>query len=357
MKHFFITIAFTLIFFSTSSHSVLMRGWNSSNYPGLFDPNFESRVDLLPASSRSTTNIWSGYYWPHRFGGIAFRWRDARSFESPRYNSKPFNYKTYSENVIYQMSESQLDRLSPAEKFDIVKLRFDYPTVQRELDKTNSTDPKWFGICEGWTAASLIFQEPKSIRVRVNESLVVPFSSSDIKALLSYGESQFNPGVKAAIGRRCNSSNPEADECWDTNPGAFHLILANNLGRLKKSFAMDVSQGAEVWNQPVVSFTSQISTKRGISPRAAAGTAFELYATTKVWYAQEITPQRSRFGNPYLASKSFRYTLELNENREIIGGEWISGDRPDFLWLPKDPEFNRYDYYSFVGKLYEWSTN
>ena len=37
------------------------------------------------------------------------------------------------------------------------------------------------------------------------------------------------------------------------------------------------------------------------------------------------------------SSRVYDYKLELNSKGEIIGGDWISEGRPDFIWLQKAP--------------------
>ena len=324
-----------------------------SNYPGLFDPSFETDIDRLASYGQVSTNVWSGYYWPHKFGGIAMRWMQVRDLSHPPMSTNPHYYSTYTENDVYNMSRQQLLSLSPAEKYDIYMGRFDFPTVAKERQRTNPSNPLWFGICEGWTASSLNYQEPDAFDLRLVNGITLPFAASDIKALLAYGESQFNPGVRSAIGRRCNSGI--GDECWDTNPGSFHIILGNYIGRKQQSFAMDVERDAEVWNQPVYAYETNLRRSSSINRNAAPGTVEEMIATTKVWYIQESAPQYFKLQKPVMKSKVFEYSLELNRDRRIIGGEWISFERPDFLWLPKASSTDMHGYYSEVKRLYTWS--
>ena len=61
-------------------------------------------------------------------------------------------------------------------------------------------------------------------------------------------------------------------ECEDTNPGAFHVVLTNFIGRLNRSFIIDKTRDLEVWNQPVYSYESKIlketdGVSRGAHPK------------------------------------------------------------------------------------------
>ena len=40
-----------------------------------------------------------------------------------------------------------------------------------------------------------------------------------------------------------------------------------------------------------------------------------------------------------LTTKTYKYRLELDKDGKIIGGAWISVDRPDFIWKKNDPGF------------------
>ena len=52
-----------------------------------------------------------------------------------------------------------------------------------------------------------------------------------------------------------------------------------------------------------------------------------------------VSPRVETSAGNVLQSKSFIYDLELDENFAIIGGEWFSKERPDFLWsFPKDSQ-------------------
>ncbi len=51
-----------------------------------------------------------------------------------------------------------------------------------------------------------------------------------------------------------------------------------------------------------------------------------------------------------LANESYRYYLELDSNQKIIGGKWVSSERPDFLWRQEPPTFT--GYFAGVAELF-----
>ena len=57
----------------------------------------------------------------------------------------------------------------------------------------------------------------------------------------------------------------------------------------------------------------------------------------EVVYLIETQPQRLSYDNAAMDAKSkvqYVYDLELDENGNIIGGEWYTNKHPDFLWTP-----------------------
>ena len=54
-----------------------------------------------------------------------------------------------------------------------------------------------------------------------------------------------------------------------------------------------------------------------------------------------------------MAKKVYRYVLELDSEDNIIGGEWVSFDRPDFLWKQAKPEFQ--GFFAPLEKIYQAS--
>jgi hypothetical protein len=141
---------------------------------------------------------------------------------------------------------------------------------------------------------------------------------------------------------RCNvkledlfSGRANMDDCKGVNPGAFHIVLANQIGLRKESFMADVTRDFEVWNHPISGFKSVIRSKADIGPTAAPGTVKEVFVNTQMSYSVELMPQWKPFAGleaTFTRTRTYEYTLEIDANGDIIGGEWLGTDRPDFLW-------------------------
>jgi Transglutaminase elicitor len=332
------------------------EAWNPINNPLRLESSYKRTLSQLPKSGQLSIKPWSDSYWPSKQGGIAVRWNSGAG-------ESGFNYRPKSLAELRNMNQQEISRLSPAEKYDIVNGRYDYPTVAAERARTSPSAMDWEGICHGWAPAAYHFSEPKPTVILGANGISVPFGSSDVKALLSLYQGNLANAPSKMLGARCNldlSSNPSArnnPECRDTNAGSFHVVLTNQIGLMRQSFLADVTRDAEVWNQPIHRFSSEIVGYQGPSAGAAAGTVKEAIVQTVMEYTVEINPSyNATNGTPRHqdARKTYQYRLELNQADEIIGGEWISAERPDFLWTQEKASFS--GYWTKLGEIYSISS-
>src|SRR5690606_6765188 len=113
------------------------------------------------------------------------------------------------------------------------------------------------------------------------------------------------------------------------------------------------------WNQPVTSYESSIVSEELVDPlHREYGVARRLRMQTKFTYGEELkfwTPEAEAAGAKNFVSKkpvtgtihqefrhkNYEYILELDENGNVIGGEWVTQTRPDFIWMiTRDRSFN-----------------
>ena len=188
-------------------------------------------------------------------------------------------------------------------------------------------------------------QPGRVARVTLRDGRAMEFSSGDMQALISRSYSDFSTYQYVFIGGRCNEETPQLGQwnrpvdpaCRDVNPGTFHLVLGDYLARRQQSFVADVSNDEQVWNQPVTGYRVDYANLRpftgqdGSSSFRAPGTEQLVDVDAELFYTAEaepaVSPQR-----PAGDSIRVSYQLELDRNGYIIGGEWTSKDRPDFLW-------------------------
>ena len=176
--------------------------------------------------------------------------------------------------------------------------------------------------------------------------------------------------------------------CEDTNAGAFHVMAANQLGMMHEGFALDKTRDAEVWNQPAYAFDTKVVGTVPNGPRSAPGTSRTIQVETKLYYADD-TDYGWAFWYPTLTnlfsvetnfmaefdryqkllinegdqttaakypanvidSDTYQYTLELDAQDKILGGEWLTLERPDYLWIAEKTGFG--SGYEGLNRLYK----
>lgn len=342
----------TVLFFLCAALSLkaavavdVLEAWQGFSSPDILSSGFTHSYYSLPQEGSTDYNgprFWSADYWPSKVGGINHRW----------YSSRPAGFRTNSpkRNEVLRMNSNQLAALAPSEKYDILMGRYDYPLKKQVAASVSETAQDWEGICHGWVVAALHHSEPTPKYLTNSDGVVVPFGSSDIKALITYYYA-IDQGNAPTVGRRCNFgqwTGGETDCDQDLNAGAFHIIIANRIGLARQGLIMDVERLDQVWNQPVIAYSSKVTAEFTPGRDAARGTVREFRLTTQVWYVNEIENNWERVQGTALQkfdTKVLQYRIELNRNDEIIGGTWESKERPDFIWHKEKAQ--RFDGYFF----------
>lgn len=330
----------------SSERSSLDEAWERYDAPEILLSSLEKKFLNLPTSSHLDILPYADSYWPNERGGIAYRWKVEEIGEE---------IELYPLEDLVEFTREDFMELSPSEKYDILQAHYDYPLTQSELRRTVSSDPDWMGLCHGWAGAASNFSEPKSIVLKNPDGLRIPFGSADIKALLAYFQQKREiESKRRMLGLRCMedlSQRPEQANqppCKGVNPGSFHMVLANYIDRLKKPFIVDIDRELEVWNYVAYGFKSEVvSSKVPVYDSAALGTTQILHLKTSMLYHRDIEPQEQPLGDSDMGQKEaekYEYYLELNSEGEIIGGEWISQDRVDFMWQQGPPKLEGKDW-------------
>jgi hypothetical protein len=361
-----------------SQASKPQEAWDQANSPGIFEIETSRFKDLATEGEFTQKKLWTSTYWAYYEGGIARRWQIP--IDSKDTKDYVYEYPTKEKILAGQVDVS---KLSPAEKFDLLQGNYDFyfahkiwETAYKQKDSTGKI-PTWVGICNGWSQAAIYEEEPgEEVTLKNPDGVDVKFLRSDIKALLSQiYATGFTP--ERRIGERCEFEDHALKRdasgritfplCRDTNPGAMHLVLANYLGhkdkKKRQSFVMDVTRTSEVWNQPVHSFKVKKSKTRKFDPATdpaaqyrAPGTAELVEVETDLIYLVEMDPNSNPKEKEYLETMELKYTLELDAEGVVIGGEWISTEVPDFLWKTgKGGRPDGYFNYNKVSQILEAS--
>ncbi len=323
------------------SSPVWSASWDGYNNPGRFGDGYEYRFENLPLQGFVDPSRvpWSESYWPRNQGSINLRWNTP--------DPDGFYYRSPTREEALRMSGEELKALSPTEKYDLFRGRYDYPlrNLIARVD-SNPGAPDWAGICDGWSAAAIELREPKPV-IRANpDGILVPFGASDIKGLISYTAARQNLD-SVVIGRYCPIGLSFGfANCQDINPGAYHVILANELGLRHQAFPADIDPGKQAWNQPLIGYEFEVV---GSALAEDGVRAFQVRA--KLHYVDEL--ERSRWepvtGTPAWVSsvQESGYVLELDPAGRITGGYWLTKySHPDVFWKPRrtiryEGEFDR----------------
>jgi hypothetical protein len=234
------------------------EAWGSSDNPALFSTTLEYRLAELPRNGEATNIPWAGSYWPVYEDSINRKWEGASSKSPAAKYGEAFGVTGVEDAVSrYHGIDGQSSRTSCTTTSQC-NSQLGESCAIRPGQTTGRCIPTWWGICHAWAPVSILHPEPKKAVTWNN----VQFKVNDIKALMTLvydrTESRF-------VSLRCNLQH-SADEisfdkygrptgnsvaCKDTNPGTFHVLVANYLGKQGESFVYDRTFDVEVWNQPL----------------------------------------------------------------------------------------------------------
>lgn len=268
--------------------------------------------------------VWTGDYYPFSQGGLA-----------KRVNGQPSALEKFDQ------ATGNAGRAQRAEL-----------ALAQQLGGTS-----WAGHCNGLAAAGTMNEAPKHPVTRQG----VTFTAQDIKALLI---SIWQDGGKI-VGGRCNLAQLPVDAtgrvtdatCRGLNPAAFHIALANFLGKEGKPVIADIQADEPVWNYPVVRYEVLRKQQLGVQAanqlldRNGSTYVFDASATRFYWVS-------TRVGLATGATKTYEYLLEGNAAGEITGGEWLGSsrlDHPDFVWrhTRPNPKPEKHLDVAFIEALYQ----
>jgi hypothetical protein len=163
------------------------------------------------------------------------------------------------------------------------------------------------------------------------------------------------------IGSRCKVSRPTKNQygriinpvCWDNNPATYYLALTNQIGRHKRSFVMDTTYDAQVWNFSIGGYTSVYFNPQSLRPTYQLSSAIipiEKFTLDKfkefrsknakyivgiamdVDYVAAMNPSHKVLKETKFKTYRYIYDLELDADLNVIGGEWYANAHPDFIW-------------------------
>jgi len=129
--------------------------------------------------------------------------------------------------------------------------------------------------------------------------------------------------------------------CFDTNAGAFYLATTNSIGLRGRGFVMDKDRGFQVWNMAAYQYL--------IEPSDAG----ESRKTINITYSDIQDPAWDAHPTK-VNSQVYDLDLDLDAQGNIIGGDYYTFPRPDFVWnIKATPSFSAMGYMANLGLVYD----
>ena len=351
----------------------LKERWNYANDPANFRGiELTYAFDKLPDMGKSDREVWPSTYWATYKDSINARWYKEDLSPAEKYDQVFHGWEPTAEfmamkpykngSACKDFNEEYYDNLGP-----LASHISNYMGNARarngvdddgdgNIDECDDRDgvETWFGLCHAWAPAAMLEDRPM-YPVRVKG---VTFMPGDIEALII---ATYNRTPADMIGGRCNDKEVKRDEdgriedvgCRDTNPGTLHVVMGNYLGLNGRSFAEDRTYNYEVWNQPVVEYEitamDEVTAKQANEALGLEGDKYEYNLDAKIFYkvAAKVVYLAESDANVepiditrFQRTDRYTYILELDGDRQIIGGEWTGSSKtshPDFLWNPRQP--------------------
>lgn len=218
----------------------------------------------------------------------------------------------------------------------------------------------WFGHCNGWAAAAVLYREPRAAATAGSQS----FPVAEQKAILS----ELAMEVRADFfGSRNEDNNSSSQTFQDVAPDVFFLVLTNYVGN-GLGLIIDRYTGNQVWNHPLAGYRiSPIRPADSLGPAPGNPDIHRVNVTTQVWWVRDdvegghlTEPFAFEDGQSY-ESRTFRYEVWLDappvfdgagnlasagkvvvarQGNSSIGGAWrnsgleLFNSHPDYIWVP-----------------------
>jgi hypothetical protein len=333
----------------------------------------ENRFDQLPEAGTVLAKDypWAGNVWEKESGGISNRWMATENKSAP--------LVTIAE--LKAMSEKERRRrirdLSPAEKFDLLRGRMDFPLTREEEKRTRIESTPEIALLKGWslsttavkdafflkplsrldflsrgiasTLSSVSLKEPaattKTVWLDSSLKVEIPFASSDVKALISY-----YVGVRAFSKADTRTHYREVgNDVRELSAEDFHLVLTNTLGRFKKPLTFSFWEDGKKHYEPIVKFESSFRLevgKNGENQYLVTTDFWSVRPEMKRWLIEDKGSKTNGIENDSTLRHS-QSTYRIQAGRS----EWLDGVRPTSVArmtpVPLSLEFEK------LGELYE----
>lgn len=300
--------------------------------------------------------------------------------------------------------ESEGDDNSYYEDDTSTYARYDDTIQYRYWREKGNSLAYWSGICDGWSPASIYLPRPtKAVTVIGALGHKITFYPDDLKGLGSYLFARTNTPYFATMhyqmaGHKCDpKGTPDQDDqgfvkdirCNDLDPGVWHLALINRIGKDRMGFVMDVDNNIKINNHPVADYQISyfnpvtgdegnlknsivdISTvkdaykvRRNAKAKYLVGVYSQVNFMYYIWPEENRNDSTDHQSKDKMKGKTYVYDLELDENFNILGGEWGNrskengnrakySEQPDFIWMaaPQNLPYSEMSIYATAGTV------
>lgn len=293
--------------------------WGPSDDPALFSGTLEYTLDRLPLEGEAANIPWAGTYWPVYKDSINDRWDGDNPSPAAKYGTA-FGVEDVEDKVSAAHGIENAGTHRQSCKTDDDCTASDPGKCSKRRDAADEDEgvciPTWWGICHAWAPVAILEAEPM-YPVTMNG---VEFKVNDIKGLLTL---VYNRSSSKFVSLRCNKQKDDINydlydsptsqdaECKDTNPGTYHVLLANYLGLMGQAFAEDRTFDWQVWNQPIRGY--KVTKLEEVSAKEA---------NMKVGVEAGASPEQRRKFNGTLEEGEWRhesaYPVEAGKQIEVV---------------------------------------
>ena len=239
-------------------------------------------------------------------------------------------------DLIHDRIKANVDK-SSAHKFDTAATNAEgtNPGLADDYEKNGHDEhaPSWTGFCHLWAPAGL---DPVSNFIVSMDRIYadVPFGIGDLKELNTWNYP--HPSSKFFGERNNGDEKPENN----FDPADMLAIFQNYVGSGKPGVVLDVTPGAEVWNQAVYSYENVATDATADDAKAAgltipAGGKAIKANLSMTWTVEGSYAYR---GEAYTRDRTLAYTAVVDKSGKITGAKWDAGsigEVPDFAWVPE----------------------
>jgi hypothetical protein len=201
--------------------------------------------------------------------------------------------------------------------------------------------------------------EPRANTVVNRDGIELTFYSSDVKAIMAFYYAKVSESPSVQIGKRCFIASwlpivRRVAGCRDVNPASLHVIMANKLGLEGNGFIADMERYSPVWNHVAVDYKSNVLQTAMPNKKSSEYAVKRVLVESIVNLAASVDPSKEPVIGTQIAEydeKKYKYWLDLDARGRIVGGSWVSAQRPDFIWSKDKDEFR--GYFDGLNQIYK----